>query len=381
MSPSDTSWRLPEASLELDNLRAALRWILDRRDTERALSLGAALRWYWFRHGWLSEGYRWYAEILELADAHPDSEEFGHVLAATALLAGRQASVGVGQEAEHLQIRVLALWRRLGNRLEIARSLSQLGYLYRNTGRAEALGYFEEGVRLSQEAGLRQMEALNRVGLAETLFGEERYEEALEHAHRALELQQVLPLGPGRSWAKRAIGLIHHRLGARSLARRFLEESLDDARTVDGRGWWLADAMACTAELEIESQHFERAGALLREALELSVALGDQRMIARCLERLANLAGAQGRCKRAVRLAAAADAVREVTGLARCKTETVTLARWLGAAERAIEPVALQQIRREGASMPLDSVLTYALNPERSRGHGTPVDTEEREAS
>ncbi len=360
MPPSDTLFPLHETQVEQDNLRAALRWLIDERETNRALQLGAALRWYWFRQGQLSEGYEWCSEILALASSHPDTEELGHVLSASALLAGRQAT---SADAERLHERAIVVWRGLGNHLELARSLSQLGYLYRNAGRsADAYRCFEEGARLSEEPRSRQMEALNRRGLAETMYDEERYAEALAQAGSALELQEVSGNRVARVWVKRAIGLMHYQRGERAAARRFLEDSLKEARGVEGRGWWLADALACVAQLDVEARRFDRAGLLLREALELSLTLGDRRMIARCIERLAYLAATQGRSARALRLAAAADALRAADGWLQSAVESKTFERWLAPAERGLQPAVRERVRREGARMALERVLAYALD-------------------
>ena len=198
MSPSDTSYGLTEASIELDNVRAALRWTIDCADADRALRLGAATRWYWHRQGSLSEGYQWFSQILELAVGHRETKDLGHVLAAAALVAGRQGSM---RESEQLHTRVLALWRSLSNHHEVARSLSQLGYLYRDTGRlTEAHRCFEEGNAIARERRLLQMEGLNSLGLAETLYDEERYDEALIHAERALKIsdESFFERTPGR---------------------------------------------------------------------------------------------------------------------------------------------------------------------------------------
>ena len=59
MPPSEAVFPLRETWLELDNLRGALRWLIDKRDPRRLAQLGAALPWYWFEQGWLSEGSRW----------------------------------------------------------------------------------------------------------------------------------------------------------------------------------------------------------------------------------------------------------------------------------------------------------------------------------
>lgn len=125
MPPSDTLLPLRETSAELDNLRVALRWLIDGRDMNRVLRLGAALRWYWFQLGRLSEGAYWYSQILALAETQPETDELAHVVAAVGLIAARERNA---VHAEQLLMRALALWRRLGNQLEVARSLSQLGY-------------------------------------------------------------------------------------------------------------------------------------------------------------------------------------------------------------------------------------------------------------
>ena len=382
LSPSDTSIPLHTVSIELDNLRAALRWLLLERDTNQVLQLGAALRWYWFRQGRLSEGFHWYSEIIALAGRNSETEEVAHVLAAAALIAGRQERAAA---AEALHKRALAVWRRLGNTYELARSLSQLGSLFRHTGRLiEAYRCFEEGARLSKQQDspeFRITEGLNQIGLAETMFDEERYDEALAPAGRALEIAEALHFRLALSWAKRAIGLIHYQRGDRSIARRFLEESLAEARREPARGWWLADALGCVAQLEIEGRQFERAGTLLKKALEESLDLGDQRMVARCLERLCYLAAAQGRSEPAVRLGAAAGALRTKTGQPRSPVEVRTLKAWLAPAEQQLEPTVLEQVRREGADMPLEGVLTSALDAIRSQGGITGTDGTDSEVA
>ena len=39
---------------EHDNLRAAMNWLLERREAEMALRLGAALWWFWQERNYLS---------------------------------------------------------------------------------------------------------------------------------------------------------------------------------------------------------------------------------------------------------------------------------------------------------------------------------------
>ena len=164
--------------------------------------------------------------------------------------------------------RAATLWRTLGNYLETGRSLSQLGYFLKHTGRLDAARRsFEQGVRLAEEHRFDLLEAMNRIGLAETLYDLEKHDSALAEASRPLEIFELLEYPRALAWVTRAIGLMHYEQGDLPAARRLLERSLEHARNDDGRGWWLADALACVAQLDVDSGHFDRACGLLSEAL------------------------------------------------------------------------------------------------------------------
>jgi predicted ATPase len=51
---------------EHDNCRAALRWLVDRAETEAAQRLAAALGRFWFYRGYLTESAAWMERVLAL---------------------------------------------------------------------------------------------------------------------------------------------------------------------------------------------------------------------------------------------------------------------------------------------------------------------------
>ncbi|HEV2460903.1 MAG TPA: hypothetical protein VGS80_21335, partial [Ktedonobacterales bacterium] len=108
---------------EHDNLRAALRWLLDQQDDpserERALQLAGALGWFWYTRGNHREGVRWLEEAL----ARVPAAEVG------------EAEVGSGAEGgeapypEHMTVRTRALvaaGRLLTEQSELARARAVL---------------------------------------------------------------------------------------------------------------------------------------------------------------------------------------------------------------------------------------------------------------
>src|SRR6202035_4475665 len=55
---------LEQLAREQDNLRTALRWLVEREEVEMALRLSGALCQFWAMRGHLSEGRQWLEGIL-----------------------------------------------------------------------------------------------------------------------------------------------------------------------------------------------------------------------------------------------------------------------------------------------------------------------------
>jgi predicted ATPase/DNA-binding transcriptional LysR family regulator len=141
--PEERAW-LERLALELDNLRAALRWALEA-DPGLGLALAEALEPLWVRGLQRREGLRWLA--LLLAAPHDASPE---ILANALTIAGRLTSeLGDPQRARPLHERALALARKAGDDHAAAWALHGLGdvaYGQGELGRAREL--FEESLAL-----------------------------------------------------------------------------------------------------------------------------------------------------------------------------------------------------------------------------------------
>ena len=71
---------LGRLEIEHDNLRAALRWTLEREEAELALRLGGALGEFWYLSGQVSEGRQWLEQALAQRDG---TSEFAQAKALT----------------------------------------------------------------------------------------------------------------------------------------------------------------------------------------------------------------------------------------------------------------------------------------------------------
>src|SRR6266550_53036 len=158
---------LEQCERELDNLRAALRWAIDAGEADLGQEAAGALWRFWQQHGHLTEGRGWLNELLAIRDA--------------------QASDWPSAIARLEE--VVAIWRRLGDRLQLAFDLIWLAFACGRAGRPrearsaalEALGLFREagnatgiGLAFRDLAFLavwegRPQEALRLLGAAESL--------------------------------------------------------------------------------------------------------------------------------------------------------------------------------------------------------------------
>jgi predicted ATPase/DNA-binding SARP family transcriptional activator len=72
---SDQIAWIEHLELEHDNLRAAFRWSLERKDGEAALRLVEALVYFWMIHNHGPEGQGWIKRSLDLADSDPSLQQ------------------------------------------------------------------------------------------------------------------------------------------------------------------------------------------------------------------------------------------------------------------------------------------------------------------
>jgi predicted ATPase/DNA-binding winged helix-turn-helix (wHTH) protein len=147
-------WHLPEASFvaryepDLDNLRAALRWLL-QHEPQAAITLASASGRLW---RWLSlhaEGLRWLERAAALLDAATPAAMAARLWEAVALQYGEAASVE-GREAAR---RAAALYAQAGDARGRYLALAHLAYTYRYLEDAEeATLAFNELQRLEDPA-------------------------------------------------------------------------------------------------------------------------------------------------------------------------------------------------------------------------------------
>ncbi len=326
--PDATIW-LERLEREHDNFRAALGWARERGRTggeaTRGLRLAAALAYFWFSRGYLSEGREWLEGMIELFDGAETLGQAGvpEVMLARALYGAGDLAVWQGDyaRAKARLERSVALARAGGDLGVASDALNRMGIAEHLPGdTARATTYWAESLTLARELGdpWRMAGPLNNLGESAYFEGdldqaEACYEEALALARRAGDDSRIYVM----------IG----NLG--NVARR--QGKLDRART------------------------------LARAAIEQAHGSGDPRAIAETLEMAAMIAGGMGNGERAARLLGAASALRDAVGALEPPAERDEVAAAVSPARAAMGASAWAAANVAGRALTPDEAVQEAL--------------------
>ena len=163
---------LARLDTELDNLRAALEWLLAQGRVAEVLRLAGALYSFWLVRGYCSEGRRW------LEDGLARGTGLAQAARAQALwgLGGIAVQLGDHERGTSLLEEGLALFRAQGDEAWSARALDLLGVAaWRQGAYARAIALYEEGLRLAGAHGDQRERAfaLLNLGIARYRQGDD----------------------------------------------------------------------------------------------------------------------------------------------------------------------------------------------------------------
>jgi len=307
---------------EHDNLRTAMRFLLDRGHSEAVSRLAWAL-WFFLRaHGHQGEWYRYTGEALEEGEA-PSAEARARLLCVRGVTSYGLESV---EGTERLWEQSAALFRQTEDESGLAMALGGVALMALARGEMErSTALFEEGLSLYREVG-------NEWGACSIL------------AH---------------------LGLIPLSRGDYALAARYFEEALEGSREM-GDGLISSVALhnlAWTTRLQGDA---ERAAKLYVDGLGIAVELGDEAGVAYCLEGIASLVATDAQPEHKARLFGASQAILESVG-----TPLYVQIQDRDVYDRAVEELrsrlgeeAFETAWLEGRAMTLEQALEYALqNP------------------
>lgn len=346
--------------LEVDhnNLRAALRHLVDRGEAEEALRLAGALWRFWYLRGHLTEGRRWLEETLS------PSRGASAALRAKALggLGYLSWSQGDFGQAKALFEESLALSRREGERREAAAALNGLGRVasYARGDHATARTFYEEALTIHRDLD-------DKWGVAKSLYFSgvaAAFQEDHAAAHPLLEeaLEAFREVGDREGIADSVgvMGMMALSRGDHEEARSLVEEARTIMESLEDRPG-IIKALCVLGDISLNQGKPGAAHDLYERALAILKDLEDEWWIAWCLEGVAGVAAVQGQPARAARLFGAAQALRDETGSPRPPAYRRYYEHNLAAAKDLLDEAAFAEAWEEGRAMTSGQAIEHAL--------------------
>ena len=350
--------KLERLAQELDNLRAAFHWAIEKREAAIAVRLCYVLPATWFLRGVTEEGGRLLEQVLALGDAL-STRDRATVLGMRGRLRqvqGDNSPLVVGDFEESL-----ALFQELEDEAGIARATMSLGNVHRRRGdndRAEEL--FRESLATYRRLGdtVNEGGALLNLGDLFTARGDIALARSTLEEVAALARRSGNQIGLG--YALGYLGSAAYQEGHLDEAERHIGESLEIFRSFGGGEISQAWMLGGLASIERERGRLARA----RELFDQSMAIFRDRDyrpgIAYVLAGYASLEALGNDPERAARILGAADAISREAFIARTPTEEAARAIVDDRARATLGDEAFEALRAQGAELSIPQALALA---------------------
>ena len=343
---------------ELDNLRAAMEWALEREEGGIALRLCQALPFVWLRRGMFEEADRWLERVESLSSSLTDLER-AHALN----LSGRMAQLR-GDNSPAVVERFeesLRLYRAAGHRGGTARALMNLGNVRSRQGSYdEAHRLFEQSLAIYRETDdpIGVPGALMNIGDASRAQGD--LERALVYFQQAADVSRRRGNRVSLGYALEYLGAAELQRGDLSQAEAWFAESLelfDAAGVRPGHAW----CRYYQGLLALARGDLEAARAACAEALMVFRELKHPPGLADGLLAFAALAAAEARCELAARLLGASQVLRKGRSLTRQPVELATERDVVERCGRALGEAAFEDALARGRALDASEAAGLAL--------------------
>lgn len=312
--PQQLVW-LTRIDAEIDNIRAAMSWLMEIGDGLRALRLVAAYDDFWSARRYRAESRRWSEFGLDTAPEAPPA------LRATALhiavfsaraLGDYQAAVAHAEEG-------LTVSQEDGDPLAIGRAYYQLGNAWHHIDARRAAAACAEAVAVARRAGHQGWLGIVLADLGDKL----------------------------------------HSMGDIATAARLIDEGIDINRKI-GHAWGVAQALGQRGHVARSEGSPALAAQLFLELIPLAQKLIDEHMVMGAVAGLAGVALDFGQPRRAALLLGAVSAEQEQTGWPRV-AHPLNVARITLAVRHALGDEAYTAAFATGQTIPFAAALADAV--------------------
>jgi predicted ATPase/class 3 adenylate cyclase len=377
---------------EIDNFRLAVEWAL-ANDIESGLRI-AAIPWrFWqgrsylpevgdwlkqlleqyktvnalhaqalgihslcsFRHGDFSETIRLAKQSLEMARTLSDKQTEALSLAFLGVSTAAQGNFGEGTP---LLEEALAIYRSLGDKVGQSSATEWLSFSTNDLERAIAFG--EESLALARELGDLSGMVSRLCTLSRLTFWNGDFDSPVAWLEEALLISRQIDDRIGEAYALTTYGVLVYWQGDYPQAITHFEEAIRLSEKF-GNHYQKLWAHVNMAYAVLQLGDFERACNLFQDSVQYTQKAGLMIALVFAVEGLASLYVNQDQPKRAARLFAWADAMREKIGDRRPPLEQALVDHYLEIIHSKLNDSDFDKLSTEGKAMPVEEVVNLAL--------------------
>jgi predicted ATPase/class 3 adenylate cyclase len=246
----------PQAmEVEHDNVRSALRWMIDSGDPVGAMRLGAAMWRFWQLRSHLAEGRRWLTEIVAMDPGTEPTSVRGRAVMALGSIAYWQNDFDATRP---LYREALEIMRTVNDERGVQEGLYNVAFLsllQRDPGTAHSL--FGESRAIAERLGDKKALADTAWGLAMVAIQVQDWDVATRWATESERLYGELEDLFGTGLARFVFYQIARYTGRIDEARRMMVTTLRDADVHDGAS--TSTSLGLLAEIELLDDNVDRA--------------------------------------------------------------------------------------------------------------------------
>jgi predicted ATPase/transcriptional regulator with XRE-family HTH domain/Tfp pilus assembly protein PilF len=346
---------------ELDNLRTALSWSLERSsarkdEIELGSRLAGALWYFWYGRGYLHEGRRWLRYAVNRVTW--PSKARAKAVTAASVLAWQQ---GENQQARLLADEAIQLWRQFEDLEGLGEILHMMGHIVFDQQDYQAAQHlFQESLEVYEEAGEKAMQACLISDLGMLAYHQGDFKKARQLYEQSLTMFGELGSKDGIASTYLRLGDLERLAGEYERAFEFYQRAREIFEELE-------------LKLEIASAHhklgyiyqqrceFWQARKMFIRALELQAEMGNKQGIIECLAGLAGLAATNRQPDLAAQLFGAAQALKQATGLPLAPADQAAWGQYENQARQQLAPAEFDRYWQQGFFMPNSQAVTIAL--------------------
>lgn len=300
-----------------DNLRAALKWSID---AVPRLRLAGALKWFWLKRGYLSEGRSWLEGALAQRGNIPPAIR-AKALNGAGILSWAQENYSL---AKQFFEECLPLYEGIRDKRGVASTLNNLGIVtMKQKNYIAAEEFTHRSIELYKQLGDPHAEASGITNLGVIAFDQSDFQTALPNFVQALTLMKRLD-------SQQEMATIMHNIG----------------------------------EILRKQHHYLEAEQYLCDSLQLRQKLQDSRGIAFSLGSLAAVAAHENEYERAGTLYAAAEKARDMVGIPLRDDDRADVEQDIPLLHDELDEKTYLYCWNRGSTMSMTEAVQYALRQE-----------------